>query len=119
MSAFRIRASDTRHAFGIITAFVKLADEPVDAFESVITVGLAVLLLVLRDEILIVPIDDFVEDGTAPRMVRLIRYRRFAWLCRAHTREYNREVTSASAAAESVKIVFAMLYTNFVKPRLL
>ena len=105
MSAFRVRASDTRHAFGIIAAFVKLADDPVDPFESVITVGLPVLLFVLRDEILIVPIDDFVEDGTTAGMIRLIRYRRFGWLCRAHTREYSLDVTSASAAETAGKLV--------------
>ena len=70
--AFRVRASDTRDALGEVAAFAKLTDDPLYPFESVITVGFPVLLLVLQDEILIVPIDDFVEDGTTAGMVRLI-----------------------------------------------
>ena len=67
--AFRIRASDTRHAFGIITAFAKLADDPLDPFESVIIEGLPVLLFVLRSKPLVMAVHNFVNDSTIARMV--------------------------------------------------
>ena len=95
ISAFRVRTSDTRHAFGIITAFAKLTDDPLDPFESVITVGLAVLLLVLRNKLLVMAVHNFVEHSTAARTVWLNVYARFQRVCRAHTLEYRPSVPNA------------------------
>ena len=86
--ASRVRASDTRRAFGIVTAFAKLTDGPLDPFESVITVGFPVLLLVLRKKLPVMAIHNFVEHSTAVRTVWLKVYARFQRVCRAHTLEY-------------------------------
>ena len=95
VSSFRIGTSDTRGAFGIISTFAELSDDSIDPFESVITVGFPVLLLVLRNKLLVMAVHNFVEHSTAARTVWLKVYARFQSVCRAHTLEYRPPVPNA------------------------